>query len=125
MADWKKLLKDVLLADGSIDAEETKIVEAELMADGVIDEEEVDFIVELRNEASECSPEFNKFFFTALASNILEDGVVDEAEASKLRSILFADGVIDADEKAFLSEIKSKAKSTSPEFEALFVECMK
>jgi uncharacterized membrane protein YebE (DUF533 family) len=125
MADWKKLLKDVLLADGAIDADETKLIEAELMADGVIDEEEVDFIVELRNEASECSPEFTKFFFTALASNILEDGVIDADEAAKLREILFADGVIDSDEKAFLARIKSKAKSTSPEFESLYTECMK
>lgn len=125
MADWKKLLKDVLLADGAIDADESKLIEAELIADGVIDEEEVDFIVELRNEATACSPEFIKFFFTALASNILEDGVVDASEAAKLREILFADGVIDADEKAFLTEIKSKAKSTSPEFEALYAECMK
>lgn len=125
MADWKKLLKDVLLADGAIDADETKLIEKELMADGVIDGEEVDFIVELRNEASECSPEFTKFFFTALASNILEDGVIDAGEAAKLREILYADGVIDADEKAFLSDIKSKAKSISPEFEALYNECMK
>lgn len=125
MADWKNLLKDVLLADGSIDAGETELLQKELLADGVIDDEEVAFIVELRNEASECSPEFIKFFFSALASNILEDGAIDAAEAAKLRKILYADGVIDADEKAFLTNIRSKAKSISPEFEALYDECMK
>ena len=125
MADWKKLLKDVLLADGAIDADETNLLQKELLADGIIDDEEVDFIVELRNQASECSAEFTKFFFSALAANILEDGVIDAAEAAKLRGILYADGVIDADEKAFLADIKSKAKSTSPEFEALYNECMK
>lgn len=125
MADWKKLLKEVLLSDGVIDAEETKLIEAELMDDGFIDEEELDFITELRNEASGCSSEFTKFFFTALASKILEDGAIDTDEATKLREILFADGVIDSDEKAFLLNLKSKAKSTSPEFEALYAECMK
>ncbi len=47
MADWKKLLKDVLLADGTIDAAETKIIKAEIMADGVVDAKEVDFLVGL------------------------------------------------------------------------------
>ena len=125
MADWKKLLKDVLLTDGAIDAGETELLKKELLADGVIDDEEIDFIVELRNEASDCSEEFTKFFFSALAANILEDGVIDAKEASKLREILFADGIIDADEKSFLSDIKSKAKSISPEFETLYKECMK
>lgn len=125
MADWQKLLKDVLLADGAIDAEETALLKAELLADGVIDNEEVDFLVCLRNNASECSDEFTAFFFEALASNILEDGVVDAGEAARIREILFADGVIDEDEKEFLSLLKSKAKSLSPEFEVLYNECMK
>ena len=125
MADWKKLLKDVLLADGAIDADETALLKAELLADEVIDEEEVDFLVDLRNSAKECSVEFTAFFFEALASNILEDGVVDAEEAGKLRKILYADGVIDAEEKTFLNILKSKAKSLSPEFDALYADCMK
>ncbi len=124
MADWKKLLKDVLLADGTIDAEETELLKTELWADGIVDDEEVDFLIDLRNNAKECSGEFTSFFFDALASNILEDGVVDAVEASKLREILYADGIIDADEKAFLGVLKSKAKSISPEFDALYAECM-
>ena len=125
MANWKKLLKDVLLADGLIDADETKLLKAELWADDVIDEEEVDFLVDLRNSAKECSTEFTTFFFEALASNILEDGVVDADEAAKLREILYADGVIDSDEKAFLDVLKTKAKTLSPEFDVLYADCMK
>lgn len=125
MADWKELLKQVLLADGAIDADETLFLKNEILADGVVDNEEVDFLVDLRNSAKECSVEFTQFFFQALESNILEDGVIDKDESAKLREILFADGVIDDDEKAFLADIKSKAKSTSPEFEALYCECMK
>ncbi len=125
MADWKKLLKNLLLADGVIDADETKLLKVELMADGIIDEDEVDFLVELRNEAKEAHPDFTKFFFEALSSNILEDGIIDSVESSKLREILFADGVIDKDEKAFMVELKGKAKSVCPEFDTLLAECVK
>ena len=125
MADWKKLLKDVLLADGVIDASETELLKIELLADEVVDEDEIDFLVDLRNSATECSAEFATFFFEALASNILEDGVVDAEESAKLREILYADGIIDADEKAFLNVLKSKAKTLSPEFDALYEDCMK
>lgn len=114
MADWKKLLKDVLLADGTIDAAETKIIKAEIMADGVVDAKEVDFLVDLRNSAKGNSPEFEKFFFAALTSNILADGVVDKKETKKIRAILFADGKIDREEKAFLKALKAKAKSVCP-----------
>ena len=124
MADWKKLLKDVLLADGTIDASETRLIKAEIMADGVVDAKEVDFLVDLRNSANENSPEFEKFFFEALTSNILADGVVDKKEAKQIRAILFADGKIDKNEKAFLRSLKAKAKSVCPEFDALYNECV-
>lgn len=124
MADWKKLLKDVLLADGTVDAAETKIIKAEIMADGVVDAKEVDFLVDLRNSAKGNSPEFEKFFFAALTSNILADGVVDKKETKKIRAILFADGKIDREEKAFLKALKAKAKSVCPEFDALYKECV-
>lgn len=124
MADWKKLLKDVLLADGTIDAAETKLIKKEVMADGVVDAKEIDFLVELRNGAKESSAVFEKFFFEALASNILADGAVDKKEVKKLRSILFADGKIDKREKAFLKALKSKATRVCPEFEKLVSECI-
>ena len=124
MADWKKLLKTVLLADGTIDAAETKLIKAEIMADGVVDAKEIEFLVDLRNSAKENSPEFEKFFFSALTSNILADGVIDKKEAKQLRTIIFADGKIDKGEKAFLKALKAKAKSVCPEFETLYKECI-
>ncbi len=124
MADYKKLLKDVLLADGTIDAAETKLIKKEVMADGVVDVKEIDFLVDLRNSAKENSPAFEKFFFEALTSNILADGAIDKKEAKKLRAILFADGKIDKGEKAFLKALKAKAKSVCPEFDVLYKECV-
>jgi len=125
MADWKKLLQDVILADGVIDASETELLKKEILADDVVDQEEVDFLVDLRNSAKSTSPEFVAFFFDALQQNILEDGVIDADEAKKLREIIFADGVVDEDEKKFLNSLKSSAKKISSEFEVLFDECMK
>ncbi len=57
--------------------------------------------------------------------NLLADGVIDAAEAKKLRTILYADKVIDANEKKFLASLKKGAKETSPEFNKLYEECMK
>lgn len=59
MADWKALLKDVLLADGRIDAEEAELLRREIMADGVVDDEEKAFLRELKEAAAETSPEFD------------------------------------------------------------------
>lgn len=125
MADWKLLLKNVLLADGVIDAEETAILRKEIYADGVVDEAEVDFLVDLRNSAKTAGPEFERFFFEALKRNILADGVVDAAEARKLREIIFADKVVDKNEKEFLRALKEEAREVSPEFDALLQECLK
>ena len=125
MANWKELLSKVLLADGVIDAAETKILKKEIFADGVVDNEEVAFLVGLRNAAKRSSPEFNKFFFSALKMNLLEDGVIDAAEAKNLREILYADGVIDANEKRFMKDLKKSAKKVAPEFDKLLTDCLK
>ncbi len=125
MADWKKLLKDVILADGTIDAAETCLLKNELLEDAVIDDEEVSFLIDLRNSAKKTSKEFDEFFFLALKKNILADGLVDAAEAKKLREIIFADGTVDDLEKNFLQELKKEAKSVADEFDKLLAECLK
>jgi len=124
MADWDKLKADIL-ADGVIDAAEVELLKKEILADGVVDQEEVDFLVDLRNNAQSVSPEFVEFFFEALQMNILADGVIDADEADRLRAIIFADGTVDDDEKRFLRALKDGAKEVSPEFTALYDECMK
>jgi len=124
MADWRKLLKDVLLADGVIDDDETALLEREIMDDGVVDADELAFLVELRNHASESSAVFTKFFFSALKGNLLEDGIIDADEAASLREILYADGVIDDDEKQFMRELKQEAKELCAEFNTLFSEAV-
>jgi hypothetical protein len=132
MAEWRKLSLQLVLADGIIDDEEVKILKKELWADGVITMDEVKFLIELRNLAQkkakakqvEVNPKFEKLFFDAVEKNVLKDGKIDAAEAKWLRSMLFADKIIDANEKKFLARLKKGAKSTSREFEALYAECM-
>ena len=133
MADWRKLAKAALLADGKIDDVEVKILRKELYADGKIDADEVKFLIDLRNTAQrkakaankKVNPKFEAMFFKAIEANVLKDGKIDAKEAHWLRSMLFADGKIDANEKKFLARLKKGAKKTSPAFDALYDQCMK
>jgi hypothetical protein len=130
MADWRKLSLALVLADGVIDEAEVKILRKELFADGKIDREEREFLVELRNTAqkkakgAELHPKFEKLFFEAIEQNVLADGEIDAREAAWLREMLFADKVIDANEKKFLARLKKGARKTSPAFDRLYEECM-
>jgi uncharacterized membrane protein YebE (DUF533 family) len=132
MADWRKVAVAALLADGKIDDTEVKVLKKELWEDGKIDQDEVKFLVELRNAAQkkakarkeEVNPKFEALFFKAIEENVLADGTIDAQEAAWLRAMLFADRKIDANEKKFLAKIKKAAKSTSPQFEQLYQECM-
>ncbi len=124
MADWQKLLTNVLLADGVIDASETAMLKEEILEDGKVDEQEIEFLVNLRNSATSAGKEFELFFFEALKRNILDDGIVDVKETERLRDIIFADKVVDENEKTFLKELKMEAKNVCPEFEALLSECL-
>ena len=124
MADWKSLLKKVLLADGALDGDEARLLRGEVMDDGVVDEEEIRFLASLRDDATSTSPEFDAFFFEALKSNILADGRIDEDEVNFLREIVFADGEVDENEKAFLTDLKQSAEGSVDSFNALYDECM-
>ncbi len=132
MADFRKLAIAFVLADGVIDDDEVKVLRKELYQDGKIDKKEVDFLVELRNAAqkkakakqADVNPNFTKLFFKAISDNVLADGKIDTAEANLQRKMLFADGVIDDEEKKFLTSLKKSATATSPAFEKLYAECV-
>jgi hypothetical protein len=53
-------VKDNVLADGSIDAEEAFWLRQLVFADGKVDEREKQFLRELRGQARKVSPEFQK-----------------------------------------------------------------
>lgn len=120
MADWKKLCKDLILADGYIERKETDIIKKELLADGVISKSEAEFLIDLRRSAPKAVAEFHQFVFQVVKKAILADGEISKAEAAWLERFLLADGVVDDQEKAFLRDLKASASATSPEFDALY-----
>jgi uncharacterized tellurite resistance protein B-like protein len=122
------------LADGVQNlGEKLKVLKRELMEDGHLDLDEIRFLSELRTLAGKrakakkvaVDPAFDVAFFKLLYDQLMADGQIDRAEAGWLREVLFQDGKIDANEKAFLQKLKRAAKGrTSTEFEKLYEECM-
>src|SRR5262249_19804497 len=131
MAVWKKVALAALLADGKIDDNEVKVLKKELYADRKIDKEKVKFLIELRNTEQKkakwaaVNTKLEQSFFQAIQDNVLDNGVISTREARWLREMLYADKKIDANEKKFLTRLKKAAKKTSPEFDALYAECLK
>jgi hypothetical protein len=119
MADWKKLAKKLILADGYIEERETDIIKAEILADGVVNKTEAEFLIDLRSSAPKAVEKFHLFVFEVVKKAILADGDITAAEAAWLEKFLLADGKVDNLEKAFLKDLKASAKRTSPEFDAL------
>jgi hypothetical protein len=124
MADWRKLARLVLLAGGTIDEKKTAIVRKELFADKRIDRTELEFLVDARRGAHQVGPEFDRLFLEALRSVLLADGVISAAETQWLRNWILADGKVDAGEKKLLKELRLLADKVSPEFQALYDQCM-
>jgi uncharacterized tellurite resistance protein B-like protein len=132
VADFRKLAVEAILADGTIDDAEVRVLQKELWADGKIDAKEVEFLIELRNAAqkkakakkAEVNPRFETLFFKAIEQNILRDGQISGRETKWLRKMLFADNKIDDNEKKFLTRIKKAATKTSPDFDKLCQECL-
>jgi len=124
MADWKKLAKDLLLADGKIDERETALVRQELFADNQIDDAELDFLIDLKKAAMGVHITFNQLVLDGVKRNILGDGVISRSEAEFLRRWILADGRVDPPEKKLLQELKAGARQTCPEFESLYTKCM-
>jgi hypothetical protein len=132
MVDYRKLAISAILADNKIDEAEVKVLSKDLKGeDGKIGEEGVKFLVELRTTAQkkakakkeELTEAFEKFFFKVIQEAVLKEGKIDATEAGQLKEILFADGKIDDGEMNFLTALKKKVKTPSPEFETLFQEC--
>lgn len=125
MAEWRKVAKFAILADKRIDTREVNILREALFADNKINQSELEFLKELRNEATSYVKAFTDLYIEAIKARMLEDGKIKNDEAKWLRNAIFADGKIDEDEKRMLEELKTEAQETSPAFDELYAECMK
>jgi hypothetical protein len=124
MADWRRLARELLLADGKIDERESAVVRRELFADHKLDDLEIEFLLDLKKGATGVSPAFNRLVLDAIKQHLLEDGVITPAEATWLRRWVLADGKVIPPVKQLLQELKTRAKKTCPEFDALYQKCM-
>lgn len=124
MADWQKLAKELLLADGTIDRREVDLMRKELFADGNIDDIELEFLLGLKKSAAAVAPSFHQLVLDAIKNNILADGVISSQEASWLRRWVISEGGADDALKKFLQELRAGAKQVAPEFEALCRQCL-
>jgi len=125
MADWRKLAKVALLADGKIDDAEVAILRRHLFADKRIDRTELEFLFEAQKGARQAAPSFQRLLFEGVRTHILMDGKISADEAAWLKQWIFADGKVDDAEKKLLKELKLLADQTCPEFEALCAQCLR
>ena len=117
-------LKDAILEDGVIDADEVKMIKTVIYGGGSgdgagVSRSEADFLFALNDAVSgkKNAPAWKNLFVEAITKCVLEDdkspGVVDDAEAKYLMSKIQGDGKVDALEKALVKNIRKKAKSVS------------
>jgi hypothetical protein len=124
MADWRKMARAILLADGVIDDREVAALRKEFFADNRIDDIELDFLLDLRNSARGFKGSFNVLLIDALKNCLVVDGKLQPGAVSLLRRWFFADGKIDAGEKVYLRELRAALTQPSPDFEAFYKQCL-
>jgi hypothetical protein len=124
-------LKDDILRDGIVDANEAATLRERLFADGRIDREEADLLFEINDAVSGKAndPAWQKLFVNALTLHVLSDeatpGAVDADETAYLKGRIQSDGKVDAAELALLVNIVAKAKTTTEEFQQFVLACLK
>jgi uncharacterized membrane protein YebE (DUF533 family) len=123
MADWRKLAKALALADGRIDTKEAEIIKHEIYSDGKIDRSEIEWLIDVRKSGGGSVHVFDQLVFSAIKTAVLADGNIDAKEAKWLTKFIFADGKVDDGEKKFLADLRTSAKSSSPEFQDLCKKC--
>jgi hypothetical protein len=119
MANWQKLAKALVLADGIVSEKETEIIRKEFLADGVINKTEAEFLIDVRNSAPQSVAKFHLFVFEVVKKALLADGDLSTVEVAWLEKFVLADGKVDNLEKNLLKELKAGAKRTCAEFDAL------
>ena len=112
-------IREKLLSDGKITANEVSIIKDQIALDGKLDMDDIKLLVELLKTADEVCPEFDELFFPCLREVILEDNRVGMDEQYILLQMLYADGEVRESERRFLTELYREAQDITPEFENL------
>jgi hypothetical protein len=115
--DFKQVAVSAILADGTIDENEVKILQKAIKGAG---QEGIDFLIELRKKARTkpggVSAAFEKFFYKAVEGHVVQEGKITSAGAGYLKDSLFPGGKVDDAGYGFLTSLNKKAKAKAPEF---------
>ncbi|HEY1066040.1 MAG TPA: hypothetical protein VGE52_08015 [Pirellulales bacterium] len=114
-----------VLADGRVDGRELTALGDLLYGDEMIDRSEAEFLVELRSRVQRGNPAFEKFFFQAIKRHLLTDGVVDAEETAWLQRTVLSEGALKGRELKLIREVRGEADAVCDEFEFLYTECVK
>jgi hypothetical protein len=114
-----------ILAKGRVDEPDLETLRRHMYTGRMVERPEADFLVELHKRVQHRTPAFEEFFYKAIKDHILAHGRIDAEETAWLRQMVLSDGTIDDEERKFLHELKGEARQVSPQFAALFAECMK
>jgi len=111
-----KDLKESIIADGKIDADEVAQIKKVIYQDGCINATEADFLFDLNDICSgkDNDASWSVLFVDAICSYLLDDerspGEIDKQEAEWLLSKIQGDGKLDANEQKLLTKLVSVAK---------------
>ncbi len=125
MAQTLSELRDLIVADGIVDANEVLKLRKRFYADGIIDRDEANFLFEVNDIVSGHTNDssWKEFFVEALCAHLLRDpttpGALDGPEAAWLLESLQRDGKLDENERALLDELKKQTTAMSEGLTAL------
>ncbi len=122
--NWPGFVKKLLLDNGRLNQREADLLKRAILADRTVDREEAAFLVDLKRSAQAVHPDFDNFLFEVLRRVVLRDGVISDQEARWLRDLIVRDGKLSPAEVLFLADLKAQAKTTGPEFDRLYKECV-
>jgi len=117
MAEYRKLALDLIVADGTADEAEIKLLKKHLYADGKIDQEEVVFILDLRaalgrKDKEATNPVFDKFVLKVITDYLFTEGKSISDDDVALTKKITNDKKIDiAEVKKFFTKIKKDLAS--------------
>ena len=121
----KRQLVETILQDGKVESTELDTLRREFGDGSKITRDEADLLVELFKRVERKGPGFEDYFYRAIENYTINQGTVNAELASWLRRLFLTNGICGQHERKALHEIKGQLKEVSPDFQALFHDCMK
>jgi hypothetical protein len=117
--DFKQVAMQAILADGTIDENEIKILRKAIAGAG---QAGIDFLIELRSayarraKGTPLSEAFEDFFYKQVQGHVVQEGKLSSKGVGTLRDKVFPGGKVDDRGYRFLSDLNKKTKDKAAEF---------